>query len=465
MFVGRYEELLQLEKLYNAKSAQLAVLYGRRRIGKSVLIEEFCKNKSFLRFEGLENEQTLSQIRQFSKDLGKQINDPILTKARLSEWTELLDKLTEVLQQRKERTVVFMDEFQWLAVQHSLLVSLFKKYWDQRWKKCNVVFILCGSVSSFMVKKIIKSKALYGRINLELHLDSLSPVSCQQLLKKRTHFELLNYYLVFGGVPKYWEEILSNRSFEQNLNELFFKPTGFLFNDYERIFYSQFKEYSTYEQLVRTLNEGPASLEEIAKKMKMLSGGGLKFYLENLELAGFIHSYVPYDKRSSSKLKKYSLIDEYLRFYLKFVEPNKKIISVWATQRNFFQQIIKAKWDIWAGFAFENFCRKQAFLLADKMGFADYVESFGPYFSRGDKAFQVDLIFRRTDKVITLCEIKYQNKPISTQIIAEVKRKCELIKVPRGYNLEKALITTHGVDQALRDSEFFEHILQIEDYF
>lgn len=464
MFVGRQSELEELEELYKSKASKLAVLYGRRRVGKSFLVEEFSKGKDLLRFEGLERENTLVQIQQFTKDLGTQVGDPILAKAKVHNWDEIFDRLTLILQQRESRTVVFIDEFQWLAAQQTMLVSLFKKYWDQYWSKCNVLFILCGSISSYMVKKVIKSKALYGRISLEQKVDSLPLSDIRKLLgRARSYEEALNYYLVLGGIPKYWDEIVKNRSFEQNINRLFFSSQGFLFNDYERIFYSQFKEHRTYERIVQALENGPLSMEDIGKKLNISSGGTLKFYLENLELAGFIQSYTPFNKSEGTKLKRYKLVDEYLRFYLKFVKPNKKIISQQTKSQILFQRLVKSKWDVWAGFAFENFCHKNALLLADKMGFADYVQSFGPLFFKGQPGFQVDLIYQRTDKVITLCEIKYSQKLATFKIIAEVQKKCSFLKLPRGFTLEKALITVHGAETSVRESEYFDHILELKN--
>jgi AAA+ ATPase superfamily predicted ATPase len=466
VFIGRESEIASLENLFSSKGGKLSVFYGRRRIGKSFLIEEFCKSKDCLRFEGLEGEHTKVQIQQFARDLGKQIGDPLLSKARIDHWNDIFDRLTLVLEQRRRtRTVVFIDEFQWLAAQHSVLVSLFKKYWDQHWSKCNVLFILCGSISSYMVKKVIKSKALYGRIHLEQRIDSLPLHDIKRLLtKNRSPEEAFNYYLAFGGVPKYWEEIVANQSFEQNINRLFFSNQGFLFNDYERIFYSQFKEHKTYEHIIRLLELGPLAMEDIGRKMKMSSGGTLKFYLDNLELAGFIQSYVPFDKTGATKLKRYKLIDEYLRFFLKFVEPNKKMISQQKSSQLLFRRLVKSKWEIWAGFAFENFCQKNALVLAQRMGFADYVESYGPLFFKGQKGFQVDLLFQRTDKVITLCEMKYHQKPVSALVIPEVKKKCALLKVPRGFTIEKALFTIHGAEASVRQSEYFDHILELKDY-
>lgn len=464
-FVGRNQELHDLDQLYKAKESKLAVLYGRRRIGKSCLVDHFMLGKKHLRFEGLEQGRTKAQIAQFIFDLSKQTDDELLKQVKLNSWEPVFDYLTKLFSQTKDKYILFMDEFQWLAVNQSKLVSLLKKYWDQHWSKQNVMLILCGSVCTFMTKKVISSKALYGRINWELCLKPLNSLNSYELLgEKRNIDEILQYLQILGGIPKYLKEIDTRKSFDQNINNMLFTETGVLVNDYKKIFYSQFKEYKTYELIVRYLKDQPRTLDEVAQKLKIASGGGAKSYLDNLESALFITSYVPYDKKPNSKLKKYKLTDEYLRFYFKYVEPHLRLISVNRT-RNLFDQLVKPVWNSWLGFAFENYCVNNAMFLAKIMGFEDRVKQWGPYFQRGDEGFQIDLIYVRSDRVITLCEIKYHDKKITTAVVNEVKNKCSLIVLPHGYTLETALISRFGPDDALRELDFFHHYVDEADFF
>lgn len=464
-FVGRDRELDHLTKLYNSKESKLVVLYGRRRIGKSCLITHFMRDKKHLRFEGLEQGRTQAQIAQFIFDLSKQLNNDILKEAKLSSWEPLFNHLASIFAKDTEKKILFLDEFQWLAANQSKLVGIIKKYWDQYWSKQNVMLILCGSVCSYMTKRVIASKALYGRINLELCLKSLNAKESYQLLnEKRSLDEVFQYLQVIGGIPKYLKEIDIKKSFDQNINQLLFTENGVLVNDYSKIFYSQFKEYRTYESIVKYLKEQPKTLDEIAVKLKMPSGGGVKVYLENLEKALFVTSYVPYDKKNNSKLKKYKLTDEYLRFYFKYVEPHLRLISV-NHSRDLFTQLVKPVWQSWLGFAFENYCLKNAMPLAKAMGFEDQVVQWGPYFQRESEGFQIDLLYMRSDKVITLCEIKHYEKEIPISVVQEVKKKCALIKIPRGYTLELALISKYGPEKALKEVEYFHHYLVIEDFF
>jgi hypothetical protein len=215
-FVGRKREIEILRQHYGSDNPTLMALYGRRRVGKSELIKHFIKNKQHLAFEGLEGESSKNQIAFFSRQLKQQINNPLLAKAKFQSWEEIFDFMTDHLknQKKSEKIVIFFDEFPWMACSQTKLVSLVKFYWDRDLKRLNVMFILCGSVSSYMVRNVIRSNALYGRVNLQLKLEKLRPDEGVFLFKKkRSKDEILKYLMLLGGVPKYLEEIDLNISF------------------------------------------------------------------------------------------------------------------------------------------------------------------------------------------------------------------------------------------------------------
>lgn len=465
MFFGRQKELELLEKAFASDRSELIVLYGRRRVGKTSLVQQFLKGKKAFHFEALEGERTPAQIRHFAGKLKKQFADPLLESLDLSSWESVFQYLTQKIILPGEKIVLFFDELQWMAAGQSRLVSLIKYYWDNEWKNRNLKLILCGSIASFMVKKVVQSKALYGRLTMEILLKSLRPHEAFSMFRgKRSLEEVLLYLMIFGGIPKYLEEIDLNASFSQNINRLCFDPSGYLFQEFKKIFYSQFRETQTYLKIVRRLKEKMSSLEELSKSLKTSSGGGLKHYIVNLEEAEIIKSFIPFGKKESTKLKKYKLFDEYLVFYFKYMEPYSRTIKE-KLSKNIFKTIRENSWESWLGNAFERFCLKNMATLAEVMGFSEELVSAAPYFERGDHHFQIDLLFQRTDRIITLCEIKYHNKPIGTLVIPEVERKCKLFPLPRGYTLEKALISTYGPDQALKESGYFHHCVQLEQFF
>jgi len=165
-----------------------------------------------------------------------------------------------------------------------------------------------------------------------------------------------------------------------------------------------------------------------------------------------------------AKTPKYMLSDEYLRFYFKYIKPNLHTIKE-STSKRIFETISGNSFDKWLGFRFENFCIKHAGLISRIMGFEDEVLIASPYFEKTSKNFQIDLLYKRVDKVITICEMKFYNKPISTGIIPEVKRKCSLIEIPPGYAIETALISLYGPDKSLKNAEYFNHFITLNDIF
>ncbi|HEY8272298.1 MAG TPA: ATP-binding protein, partial [Pseudobdellovibrionaceae bacterium] len=444
MIIGRKQEIDELNSDYLSEKSSLIVIYGRRRIGKSALVANYASKKPFLSFEALEGVNKAKQIEHFISQLNLQIKDEFLSQMRFGRWDEVFRYLTEKLKQGKEKQVLFFDEFQWMASGQSSLVSLLKFFWDTEWKKLNVQLILCGSIASFMVDKVIKSKALYGRVDLERVITELRPFELRKFLdKSRSLHEVLKYILVMGGVPKYFELINKNESFEKNIQRLAFNSSGYLFNDYEKIFYAQFKEATTYERIVRFILKKPQDLEDISRHLKMQSSGGVKRYLKNLEAARFIRSYKPIQKANTNVVK-YKMLDEYLIFYHKYIQPHHRQIQN-AVPNNIFVTKVKSEWTPWLGIAFENFCLKYNAVICEVLGIRDLVEEVGPYFERKDKAgFQIDLLIKRSDHTWVICECKYYEGLVGVEVTTEVEKKINRLEIPRGISVEKVLITVSG---------------------
>ncbi|MBF0364301.1 MAG: AAA family ATPase [Oligoflexia bacterium] len=185
MFVERKKELENLEEQYHYKDSSLVVLYGRRRIGKSALIYHFTEKKNRLLFEGLEQAGEKDQVAHFVSQLADQSPDPLMKKIKVSKWEEAFELINIHLDKQKQKTVIFFDEIQWMSNGKSKLISLIKYFWDNQWKQRNCMLILCGSIASFIINQVIKSKALYGRSNLGMQLSSLTPNEIYLFLRKK----------------------------------------------------------------------------------------------------------------------------------------------------------------------------------------------------------------------------------------------------------------------------------------
>jgi len=470
MFLGRKKELKHLNNKFYSKKSELVVIYGRRRVGKSTLIKEFLNDKpDFFFFEGIEGESSLKQMSFFKDQMKGFTKDSLLEDISFTGWEKVFLYLTEKIIEKNrnpsKKIVIFFDEIQWMAAGRKRLISIIKYFFDNYWKKQNVMLILCGSIASFMVDKVINSTALYGRITEEILLKGLGPNEISQFFKgKRNSLEILNYQLIFGGVPKYFEEIDISSSFYKNINRLCFSPNSLMLNEMEKIFYKQYKKASTYLDIVNIVKKGVFTFQEIANKTGKKSGGSLKRNITQLESAELIESFVSFERGWNTKFRKYRLSDEFIRFYFKYIEPNKNIIQLSKNGNKLFEKLSKDSLDIWLGFAFERFCLKHAWFLAEQMGFADDVLLASPYFGKNDSKFQIDLLYKRVDKVIVVCEIKYHSSEISTTVIKEVERKIKLLTPPKGFSVEKALISIYGPDNSLRDSGYFDYYLTVDDF-
>lgn len=466
-FVGRKFEVQTLNEIYNKNISQLGVVFGRRRVGKTRLLEEFAsRHKNYLFFEAQEDLSLKDQIHHAQMQLSQQLNDASIGFVPYQTWDHFFQKLSEVLTKKKSsKTIVIFDELQWMASNKTALIAKLKYYWDKHWSKQNVVLILCGSIASFMVEKVVRSKALYGRIDFEFQIKPLRPNEANLLLhSKRSLIEALTYQLVIGRIPKYYEWIDRKKSFEWNINKLCFTSLGLLIKDFEKTFYKQFKNGSHYHHIINALSKGPLTFKEISDKTNLPSGGGLKSYLETLEMADVIRPQSSLGKKSTSKMKRYFLVDELLCFYKKFIEPNVETIRQ-NDNRDLFSKLILPDWKPWLGLAFERFCCNNAEYLAEKMGFREQLISFGPYYQRGTESaegFQIDLIYKLSNNTLVLVEIKYSQAEISPAVITEIEQKKQKLSLAfTNDSIETALISIHGPTKALKASQYLDYSLDL----
>ncbi len=466
MFIGRHSELQQIEKaLQDTSKAQMMILYGRRRIGKSRLIKEAIKNeKNILYFEGLEGESTSVQLDQFLNDLSKQTKK---IKLAAKNWREAFQGLEDIV--IDGRWIIFIDELPWLAAEKSSLISELKLFWD-RWsiKNPKLVMFLCGSVANFMVKHVVHSKALHNRKTLEMCLPPLTPQESALFIPKKGLQEKALMYMCLGGVPKYLEQIDPQQSIEKNINRLCFMRHGFFVEEFETIFKEQFRSSRYYESIVKELSQGACNLSDLAKKTKLEKGGGLKFYLNNLERASFIKEYQTFSfgRTTGSKTKKYKLVDPFLTFYFHFIKPRKNIIQK-NEGSNLVGSISQAKWNAFFGLQFERLCEDSFLMILKRLDIQlSEVKNFGSYFQQktlDHSGIQMDLVIELNDGILHFLEFKYHEKPVGSSVAKEMEAKIQKLKLSKNITLEKTLIAMNGFTKDLRDSKYFDHLLTLED--
>ena len=467
-FIGRKEEIGALRR-WDKKQSMLTVIYGRRRIGKTRLIQEAFADASYYKFEGIEGQTSRNAIGSFQRQLARQFDSQELLELPVARsWDALFLILSRKI--GKKPAVVVIDEFQWFAGKGSNLTGYLKYAWDSYFSVNNRMhLIVCGSVSSFMVKKVLRSRALYGRVHHEL---SLQPLKLQEIVNglgtTRSIREIVEMYMVTGGIPQYIQLFNWKKSVWLNIQDLCFTADGFLVGEVERIFTSHFGDGRHYKTIIIELaRHKNATREQLQTWCGIEGGGRISEYLEDLELSGFIEKFTSLERVGAVRYARYRLADFYLLFYYSFIAPRLKKIAD-KSQKTSYSTYMPDRLRLpWTGLAFERICINHAGLIAGLLGFSGVEYRAGSWYSgkKGNNAAQIDLLFIRADHVITLCEIKYHREKCGPSVIAEVEQKILAFPNPKKYSIEKVLITLSGASEQLVSEGYFNAILTIEDIF
>lgn len=327
-FVGRKYELGLLNDLSAKKVASLVVIKGRRRIGKSRLVEEFACGKKIFTFTGLAPEEhatAQTQRDEFSRQLSKQTGLP--PEVTADDWSKLFQLLGEKV--KKGRVVILLDEISGMGSKDPDFLGKLKNAWDLEFKKnSKLILILCGSVSSWIEKNIISNTGFFGRISLKLTLEELLFRDCNELLQKagfnRSQLERFMILSITGGIPWYLEFINPSYSAIENIKKLCFEKNGLLVDEFKFIFYDLFgRRGEICRKIVEYLARGAAEYNDIVSALDYYSSGSLSEYLDDLVTTGFIRRDFTWSLKTGqdTKLSKFRLRDNYLRFYLKYIAP------------------------------------------------------------------------------------------------------------------------------------------------
>ena len=468
-FIGRTEEIKYINDALKPKEACILVIYGRRRVGKTELIEHTLHKRNLLKLEGIEDGNTRSQMVRVLYQLSKALDDPHIAHMHFNTWLELFDFIAGKISIGK--WTLYLEELQWLAEYKNELISDLKYVWDNTFRhNPELLLVLCGSSPSFMKNQVVHSKALYNRSMYELNLQEFSLHETQEFLGKRSHREIMDAYLTIGGIPEYLKRIKKYSSLQIGICEESFKKDSYFSNEKKRIFISSFATNIHYQGIVDFLAQVKfASKKEIEAFLQIKGGGNLTNVLKDLETCRFIERYLPYQVGNKSHLVRYCIADSYLRFYFKFITPLTDRIEQGDYNRAPLHALNKESYQKWLGLSFERFCRKNSQVIATIIGFSAVRYKSGVFFNRTtnqeDVGYQIDLIFDRADHVLTICEIKYTQGKIGTEIIEEFEKKISVLKDINGKTIEKVLISASGATEALFDRAYFDRIITLEDIF
>ena len=468
-FIGREYEKKQLNDIAAYGEAAIIVLYGRRRVGKTELIEQTYARRNIIKIEGIEGRGEIEQRQHVLLQLSMMTQDITYTTLQVNTWTEIFELLSRLVQ--KGIWTLYFEEVQWLANYKSAFVAELKYAWDNLFRhNKSLRLILCGSSPSFMINEVLHSKALYNRSQFEIHLNPLPLIDVQKLLPSRSRREIMDAYLTLGGIPEYLKRMNQYSSLYLGICEEAFKENGFLSTEYQRIFISSLADSIHYKAVIEYLSQIRfATRLDIAKHIGIKPGGTLTALLKDLHLCGFIEEYTSFHLPHSPSLVRYAIADHYLMFYFKFIKPIAKQIVTGKFNMIPTQAIKQDTYYKWLGFAFEQFCRKNVVIIATQLGFSGIYYESGPYISKQLDSqypnFQIDLIFNRADHVLTVCEIKYLQRKVDVGVIEEFERKLLLMPNPKKRTIHKVLIAANGATDGLINRHYFDQIITLDDFF
>jgi hypothetical protein len=321
------------DPLKKQKKTSLVVIKGRRRVGKSTLVQQFAKGKKLISLSGLPPAPGITQQKQ-RDEFGDQLCIQLgLPRVSFSTWSDAFRFLGSQIQ--NAGIIVLLDEISWLGSLDPSFLGSLKTWWDQEAsKKQELILILCGSISTWIEKNILRSTGFFGRIALIIHLKPLSLQESISFLRKKgfsgSIYEVLKILSVTGGIPWYLDLIDPKVSADQNIYELCFEPASQLINEFQTIFHDLFdRKGDSYRKILQSLIDGMKTRKQMRSFLKLEEGGTSSEYLKNLVAAGFISEHYQWSLKKSSlgKQKLYRLSDCFLRFQLKYVKPNRELIE------------------------------------------------------------------------------------------------------------------------------------------
>ena len=468
MFVGREEELNALMSLWDKSTSSLVTCRGRRRIGKSSLIEEFARRTAdaFIVLEGIAPRKGLSDRRQRAH-FCEQLSVFVHKRVRAANWISAFQALDEAIPS-SGRTVVLLDEISWMGAYNPDFAGILKIAWDRYFSKHErLVVVFCGSVSAWIAQNILNSTGFVGRNSLDLELDELPFGKCMELLgplgRHLSANERIDFLSVAGGVPKYLLEIHPEYSVEENVRRMCFTRNGLLFREFDETFSSVFgRKAVSRRKALECLAERPASVSEFAARTHAPEGGRLSMILRDLRHAGFVGSDAGLNPATGEPLRqeRYRIKDNYTRFYLKCIEPHRKSIEEGLFQFASLDQL--PNWDGIMGLQFENLIVGHKSELFPLLGLdRSLILSAAPY-ARHPKSgggVQIDLLIQ-TRKTLLVVEIKRQRR-IPYEIVAEVEQKVKRLPVPADKSVRTALVYAGELDRRVEADHGFDFIIPV----
>ena len=446
MLIGREKEQKALLSLMASEESQFCVVFGRRRVGKTYLVRETFNYHFTFQHTGVAHGNLREQLRAFRDSLSEAgLRCPIP-----KTWYEAFDRLKQLIDRAPQvKKLIFVDELPWMDTPKSGMVSALEHFWNG-WVTAraakDIVLIVCGSATSWITRKMLKDKGgLRGRITEQIKLAPFTLKECESYVKAAglpmVRKDILEMYMVLGGIPYYWSFVKRGLSVSQNIDQLFFAEDAKLKDEFQALYHILFARPDNYIEVIRALTHRKAGLtrEEILRYTGLPDGGTFSQVLDELEECGFIRSYIPFGREVRGTI--FQLIDNYTLFYYHCIRKN-----AYSDDAYWSHTWLSGEHNAWKGLAFERVCLQHIKQVKHALGISGIVSSVCSW--RNPKV-QIDLLISRGDNVINICEMKFANAPFSIDkaYADSLSNKVEEFRNATSTHctLHLTLLTTYGV--------------------
>lgn len=467
--IGRQKEMAELNRCLESDRSELVIVYGRRRVGKTYLVDQFFKGVFDFTYVGGHKLPQRIQLRNFAKALKQAMGER--TALKFADWFDAFNALEEYLSAlpTNRKKVVFVDEMPWIDSLRSTFTEAFENFWNG-WaaRRNDIVFIASGSATSWMIDNLVENQGgLHARITCQIYLRPFTLSETEQYLKYRgcpwDRFQIAQCYMFFGGIPFYLSLINPQRSLAQNVDDLCFERGGALRMEFDELYNALFTHSENYLSVVRLLadhNHGMTN-KEIGNKTG-IEGKRLTTVLNNLERCDFIMRFRYYGKKSQDII--YKLTDFYTLFYLKYIEANRDSFDGAWWQHHSASHSVES----WQGLTFELLCLMHINQIRKALGISGVATKVSAWFEKADReqkerGSQIDLVIDRADRIIHLCEMKFCQGEyrITAEYEKKLRDRLELFreKTRSKKNLVQTFVTTFGVARGIHSGIVHSEVL------
>ena len=458
VFIGREKELADLNELYAQDKFHLFVLYGRRRVGKTTLLNEFCKDKDTI-FYSAEQSNNKLNLEKFSSLVFNYYSENNLEP--FSSWNNVLSYIDK--RQRDKKLVLVIDEFPYLVKKNKALLSELQHLIDHKLTKGNLFMILCGSYMGFMEKEVLGSKSpLFGRRTAQLHMKPFDYQTSAKFLDGFSDTQKLELYGAFGGTPLYLQQVNASESFEENIKRAYLKVTSYLYEEVLLLLRQEVQEPGVYSAIIEAIAGGHTKAIEISTKIGEDSAKCLK-YIKTLCELGILYKEIPFGEKETSRKTIYGISDFMFRFWYRYVFANRTLIETGAQQAVWLKRI-EPDYNSYMGLVFEKVCMDYLSIKNAKGKLPMLFTRVGRWWGTNPITHlqeEIDLV-ANDGKDYIFGECKWRNEKIDLSVLRGLKAKADIFSRNRN-NAYYVLFSKSGFTEAVINEAESDNSIMLVD--